>query len=53
MPLMTDIARPLHPEPLAYQVHISHPSYDPITHWQTDDDQDSDDSRTLAEVVKG
>jgi hypothetical protein len=47
MPPMPDITRLL--QSSAYQKPDFHPSYDPIC---TDDDQDSDDGRTLAEVKK-
>ncbi|RLM99027.1 hypothetical protein C2845_PM06G33700 [Panicum miliaceum] len=50
MPPMPDIERPLHLQPLVYQVPICRPSYDPIS---SHNDQESDDSRTLAQVVKG
>jgi hypothetical protein len=50
MPPMPDITRSQHLQPLAYQKPVFRPSYDPVS---TDDDQDSDDGRTLAEVIKG
>jgi hypothetical protein len=50
MPSMPDITRPRHLQPSAYQKPVFHLSYDPVS---TDDDQENDDGRTLAEVIKG
>jgi hypothetical protein len=47
---MPDIACPQHLQPSAYQAPIYRPSYDPVS---SDDDQDSDNSHTLVQVVKG
>jgi hypothetical protein len=47
---MLDITSPRHLQPSVYQRPVFHPSYDPVN---TDDDQDSDNGRTLAEVIKG
>jgi hypothetical protein len=50
MPPMLDIICPRHLQPSAYQKSVLHPSYDSVS---IDDDQDSDDGRTLVEVIKG
>jgi hypothetical protein len=47
---MPDIEHPQHLLPSAFQKSIPHADIDPTS---TEDDQDSDDSRPLAEVMKG
>jgi hypothetical protein len=50
MPPMPDIECPCHLLPSAFQKPISNADIDPIN---SEEDQDSNDSRPLAEVMKG